>query len=395
MACQKIRGGFDNFMLGAIKKAKSDAKKVIADGMASSSMIKNIGVASTFVTKPYQALTWTFLLKSVYDALGDPKETEDAMNTFSKDELKLITLCCALSRASYHPEKAELPPEAGQMIFSPGSVVSTAVPFYVYECKETNTAFLVCRGSACINDFVTDLNASAVDIYGGLMHAGVVRAVLAVYAIVKDKLVQIHKSGRKLYFTGHSLGGAVAAGLCHKLRREFPEIDAQAYVFGSAASLSKNLWLESRKFCKCFVMSGDGIPYLSFHNVAQLSAENVPFPVACYIKEVVKRDVVRPALQVPVIDMDSNPFQQPPPTLESILQSIELENSMRTTALFPPGQHYLIELSGDLFKTVTLRRIPDCEYFGAFVKGISTDTHAMTIYAQSMEKLSEQLSEKQ
>lgn len=378
-------------MLDALKKAKSDAKKALADGMTSSSMIKKIGVAGTFVTKPYQALTWTLLLKSVYDSLDNPKETTDAMDSFSKADFKLITLCCKISMASYHPEKAELPPEAGRLIFSPNCIHTNAVPFYIYDCEETNTAYLVCRGSACINDFIIDFNASAVDIYGGLMHQGVVKAVLAVYANVKDKLVQIHESGRKIYMTGHSLGGAVAAGLCQKLRREFPKIDAQAIVFGSAASLSKNLWMESKQFCKCFVMSGDGIPYLSFHNVAQLSADNVPFAVACYIKEVVKRDVIRPVLQMPVIDMESNPFELPPPTLESILQSIAMENSMRTTALFPPGQHYLIELSGDLFKKVTLRKIPDCEYFGAFVKGISTDTHGIKIYAQSMEKLAEQL----
>ena len=370
---------------------KEKAKHFVKKGLASHETVDMTVAIGTVVSKPYQALTWTFFLEQIYNKLSDPRPTEDAP-AFSSEELNLIQICAVLSSEVYSPPaKRTLPRDAGEIVFEPKLVHSKAVPFMVLNSDALDCIFIACRGSYCFNDFVIDLNASAVEIFGGLMHRGVVKAALGVYTIVKDLVIELHQRyHRKICVTGHSLGGAVAASVCGRIRHDYPDVPAEAIVFGSAACVSRNLWEISRSYCKSFVMSGDAVPYMSFHNVAAVSADHLPRVISDFIRAAIARDIVQPIYQMPPINMHVNPFELPPPSIESILESLKNGKSVRTTALYPPGELYLFLLEGNVFRTVKIRKIPDCEYFGGFVKGINEKNHSSSIYAECAVHLYEQ-----
>ena len=368
------------------------AKRVVQSGFASHKTVDMTMSVGKLIMNPYEALTCSFFLEQIYNRLAEPRETEDASSYFTTQDLHLIQVCAALASQVYSPPaERNLPHEAGAIVFEPRLVHSKAVPFMVLNSDELDCIFIACRGSYCFNDFVIDLNASAVEVYGGLMHRGVVKASLGVYTILKDIVLELHqKHNRKVCVTGHSLGGSVAAAVCGRLRREHPDMPSEAVVFGSCACVSKNLWEESRAYCRSFVMSGDPIPYLSFHNVASISAEHMPRIVADFIKAAVARDIVRPIYDMPPIDMHANPFELPPPSIESILASLKDESTVRTTALYPPGELFMFLVEGNLFRTAKLRKIPDCEYFAGFVKGLSEKNHGSSIYEECAAHLYEQ-----
>jgi hypothetical protein len=261
-----------------------------------------------------------------------------------------------------------------------------AIPFVITRHEETHTFYIGLRGSYCFSDFVIDLNASAVNVRGGLMHEGVALSASVLCQILEGRVVAISSQFRDYDFvlTGHSLGGAVAAALCADLRERHPELNISAIAFGAAASVSRNLWMQSREFCTTFVIKGDIVPFLSFHAIAHVSRNLLPTVLANQVREIVTRSAVGGPIETPLIDFESNPFETPALSEEELIAELEKEKGTRvTTELFPPGELYSYEVEGgDLIKVVKLRKITDCDYFSNLVKGLSEESHASTWYVE-------------
>jgi triacylglycerol lipase len=79
-------------------------------------------------------------------------------------------------------------------------------------------------------DWLTDFRAT---LSPDDIHAGFQAGVDAVWAQVLSALGQRGDSGERLFITGHSLGGALAAVTAHRLSRQIPAVEVDAvYTFG-------------------------------------------------------------------------------------------------------------------------------------------------------------------
>lgn len=353
-------------------------------------------IAGKVAVSPVKTFTFGYLMNANIANLKDPDPTEDASDVFNDNELELIQICSQLSKDVYlSHDKRNIPKSAGNIIFEPNlnDYNGKAIPFFVTNSDELNTIFMTCRGSYCFKDFLTDLNGNAANVYGGLMHSGVLDSSLSVLALVRDFLVQtsISNGNRPVIITGHSLGGAVASAIVEQMKRELPNFPIRGIIFAPAASVSRSLWEKSRKNVNTFVLSGDFIPFLSFHNIASTSTEFLPDFVSKMIHEKLIRNVESTETSFDIaIDMDQNPFEKPPPTEEEIAQEIKDQKKfIVTTELFPPGELFLYELKGELFKTVSLRKISSCDYFGRFVLGLNENNHSINAYSECAEQLIE------
>lgn len=353
-------------------------------------------IAGQVAMNPVKTFTFGYLMNANIANLKDPDPTDDATDVFSVDELNLIQICSQLSNEVYHTnDKRNMPKNSGKIIFEPdlNNYSGNAIPFFVTNSDELNLIFLSCRGSYCFKDFLTDLSGNAANVYGGLMHSGVLDSSLSVLALVKDFLIQtsINNGNRPIIVTGHSLGGAVASAIVEQMKREDPKFPIRAIIFAPAASVSRSLWEESRQNCTTFVLSGDFIPFLSFHNIASTSSDLLPDFISKIIHEKLVRNVQSTKQDFnTVVDMDQNPFEKPPPTEEEIAQEIkEQKKFIVSTELFPPGELYLYELKGSLFKTVSLRKIRSCDYFSRFVLGLDENNHSILAYNECAAKLIE------
>ena len=353
-------------------------------------------IAGQVAMNPVKTFTFGYLMNINLANLKDPDPTEDAADAFNVDELNLIHICSQLSSEVYHSkENRNLPKNSGNIIFEPdlSDYTGKAIPFFVTNSDELNLIFVSCRGSYCFKDFLTDLNGNAANVYGGLMHSGVLDASLSVLALLKDFLIQASKNNgnRPVIITGHSLGGAVASAIVEQMKREIPDFPIRGIIFAPAASVSRSLWDKSRQNVTTFVLSGDFVPFLSFHNIASTSSDLLPDFVSKIIHEKLVRNVQ--ITEEPFdssVDMDQNPFEKPPPTQEEVAQEIKDQKKyIVSTELFPPAELYLFELKGSLFKTVFLRKIKSCDYFSRFVLGLDENNHSMTAYNECAEKLIE------
>jgi hypothetical protein len=380
---QKVTG-----LTGDVRGKVSDA---LDQGLASHDALTGALFVAQSVRTPFASLSFVMFMRQVYPGLKDPGETHDGTGSFSIAELDLFRICALMSSAIYTSGDSppEFPPAAGQIVFNP-NVSSCSIPFAATESPSMDCYFIAFRGSYCFADFITDAKATPDAIYGGLMHSGVVAAAEGSYAVLEG--FAVHRFSptkpKRFIFTGHSLGAAVAAAVTHKFRLCHPEIPTEAVIFGPAASVSRKLWVDSTAYCTAFILSGDFVPYLSLHNLTDLAARYLPDELALQTQRKLHRRVDNVVPVSPVKSFD-NPFLMDPPSIEEIRSDLEQLDSRGTTALYPPGRLFLYSLSGGLFQKVALRVIPDCDYFGRLVKGISEENHSMSKYAECASELFE------
>ena len=133
-------------------------------------------------------------------------------------------------------------------------------------------------------------------------------------------------------------------------------------------------------------IGGDPIPFLSLHNVAQVSETGCRW-TNNIIDEAISREIPR-TLELPKdIDLSANPFEMEPPSFEKIKEDLAI-SSRTTTVLFPPGKCFHIAFEGDTFKHVELECIKDpIEYFGALRNNANDEHHGINIYKDSLIEL--------
>jgi hypothetical protein len=375
-----------------VQGAASRVGSVVHEGLASHSTRLNAVKVGAVIVAP-KSTAFKFLMANLDEILTDPMPTTDLETPFPVSELRLFSICARLSEGvySFFDSRGELPAALGEILYFTRTTAATkAIPFVITRNPDMRSIFVGFPGSYCFKDFLIDFNGCAVNVYGSLMHRGVLQSCSGVLAIADDLLCRYAREfqDNQLVFTGHSLGGAVAAAVAHRFRMLHPEIRCRAVVFGPAASVGRSLWQQSREFCTTFVLNGDPVPFLSFHNVASISSDYLPWPIADVIQKSLARMTQKSVMPTPPLDFDANPFEQPPPTLEELERAFETEVDFRTTtALFPPGELYQYKLSGKVFLDIQVKKIPSCNFFAQFVKGLYEEEHASGKYAECAERL--------
>lgn len=87
-----------------------------------------------------------------------------------------------------------------------------------YSITETATEWVLCpRGSKSPQEWLQDFMALPTWTQIGMVHSGGWMGVEALYAVIKPLMLAAIAAGKKVYLTGHSLGGGhthLIAGLC-------------------------------------------------------------------------------------------------------------------------------------------------------------------------------------
>lgn len=305
-----------------------------------------------------QLLNHSFFFKCVNPNL--PIQTHESTPTsLPPATISLVRTCVKLCQCTYmKPKKTVWPEEVGPAVFYKRESDVTRIPFFICNSNELNTIFLACRGTKCFDDIVTDLMGNCVEVCGGLMHQGVYDTASYVFYNSQRILVQLSKenNNRPIVFTGHSLGGAVAACLCELVKQSLPEIKCRSIVFAPPPTVDLSLWQATRESTLSFIFEGDCIPFLSLENVINISVEILPTKVAKVVNNWVHKRLKQTA----------NGAYDP---------SIQVQ-------LCPPGELYLFVL--DDKNQTELRKIGP-EYFDRLTRGLADTKHAMINYANLTE----------
>jgi len=141
-------------------------------------------------------------------------------------------------------------------------------------------AVVVVRGTLSVADVVADLGADEVDFFlGGKAHRNILLSACNVLRSVAPALEQLAGQVDSIVFTGHSLGGGVAAyaaALCTELlddgqaphAESTPEV--RCFSFGSPGLCSLEVSCGLRDRITSFCHAHDIVPRLSFGHVLEL-----------------------------------------------------------------------------------------------------------------------------
>ncbi len=146
--------------------------------------------------------------------------------------------------------------------------------FHGFVAAQQNVAIVAFRGTVSIGNALTDATAALVrqNIFPGLVHLGFAHAAETVYPTVRDLLAA---QDRKLpiLVTGHSLGGAMATLVAHRLAADGFPVRA-VYSYGSPRPGDRNFRDAYRVPHYRFVNDNDLVPHLPmkwcFHHVGAL-----------------------------------------------------------------------------------------------------------------------------
>ena len=134
--------------------------------------------------------------------------------------------------------------------------------FHGFIAAQKRMAIVAFRGTVSIGNFLTDAQASLVHhgLFPGLVHYGFCRAVETVYPAVRTLL---HAFPRELpiWVTGHSLGGAMASLVAHRLAEDGYPVRA-VYTYGSPRAGDRLFRAAYRLPNYRFVNDNDLVPHL-------------------------------------------------------------------------------------------------------------------------------------
>ena len=173
--------------------------------------------------------------------------------------MSLALLCLNLAGRMY--DNRTLSPSF-EMILEIGGFNDYEPRFAVF--KRYNELFVAIRGSTDISDFNTILDFNAVPFSTGKAHAG---CISAARWMIKHLQPIIDSWTGPIIFTGHSMGGSIAAVCAAILRIESDDARASAFCFGSLPCFSPDVSHAIRSYVTGFVVNRDIVPSLNPINI--------------------------------------------------------------------------------------------------------------------------------
>jgi triacylglycerol lipase len=137
--------------------------------------------------------------------------------------------------------------------------------FHGFVAAQRNMAIVAFRGTVSIGNFLTDAEATLVrhGLFPGLVHYGFCRAAETVYPTVRT-LLSVFPRQWRIWVTGHSLGGAMASLVAHRLAEDGYPVRA-VYTYGSPRAGDRKFRNAYRVPNYRFVNDNDLVPHLPFH----------------------------------------------------------------------------------------------------------------------------------
>lgn len=302
----------------------------------------------------------------IFFASVDPKlpvqshQTEPAI--LDPKEISMIKECIMLSyHVYYKPKERKLPPEIGPIVYERTTTGIVKIPFFVANSDILNTIFVVCRGSYCIDDLITDLMGNAIRLNGGYMHQGVYETASYVFYHVQSIIIQLSKEykDRPIIFTGHSLGAGVAAAVCEMIHKTHPEAPVRSIIFAPPPTVCHNLHPMTKERIETFVLDGDFVPFLSLENILNVTLDIVSSRIARYVRKKIEKR----------LKTTSHGAYEPGTSVQ----------------LYPPGEIYQFVLHNDDYDKIELVRIVSPDFFGRLVRGLREYQHLAGTYMKWIE----------
>ena len=208
---------------------------------------------------------------------------EKLPNPYDDEELKnLHFFAMKLCAFSYDPHDGyQVERSWGRTVFVQGSAQLMLPIFFVVKNTEKKELYIVVRGSRHPNDFVTDLIADSVKLYGTESHKGFVESAQSVF----DKLPwpEINpciQQNYRILFTGHSLGGATASILLMHFVKRLGYTNCKCITFGCPGVVIPSVSKEWYSMIDSVFHIGDPIPFSCMHNIKVNASTGIDFVTA-------------------------------------------------------------------------------------------------------------------
>ncbi|KAK8886891.1 hypothetical protein M9Y10_037924 [Tritrichomonas musculus] len=317
-------------------------------------------------THEVDSLSSAFIWKTIFSRLPstlvlDPSE-------LPSDEVIQLLHCAILSREIYKdPSRRFLPPNLSNIVYECSESDYYRIPYFVINSDDLDIIFVVCRGSYCFKDFFVDFMAATVSYRGGQVHEGVFLTANNLFNSAKTIIRRLSEvsNNRKVIFTGHSLGGAVAAMCTEMFNAEMHDIDVKCVCFAPVASFTQDIWEISRSYIRTYILDGDFVPFISYYNAVHLPHNALPSLFRNQLNKAIQKRINKHAHQ---------------PEFQDIIRS-QTDVVDEPYQLFPPGNAFLFKLVNEKEGIIEVQKINDhMRYFGQFVKELNELRHMMKVY---------------
>ncbi|KAH9133009.1 hypothetical protein LEN26_007212 [Aphanomyces euteiches] len=172
-----------------------------------------------------------------------------------------------------------------------------APKYYLYVDHDKQAVVLVVRGTASIQDFVTDMCMIPEPFQSGYGHRGIVHAAHWLDWKLRDQMLQLAEEypTYDVRLTGHSLGAGAAALVAHIWAPVMPRM--HCLVFAPPACLTLDLAQACEPHVTSVILGDDCVPRLSGKNLINLIDKVEQFDMSAAVKFMMAEELEAKAKQ--------------------------------------------------------------------------------------------------
>lgn len=123
-----------------------------------------------------------------------PPSTSPLIQTeLTDEELRLAYHCVLMSNLAYEDRTQIIFPSDVSVVYEEFESDITKIPFFIVVDKEVNAIIVSCRGSSCMNDFVTDSMGNGINFDGGKVHQGVFNTASYVFLQCQNTILDLNR----------------------------------------------------------------------------------------------------------------------------------------------------------------------------------------------------------